>query len=142
MAITQALTTTFKSEILQGVHNFAAAGGDVFKIALYTAAAGLSSETAVYTTSGEVVGTGYTAGGAILTNLGVATSGTAAYTSWNNVVWATATIAASGALIYNSSKGNKTVAVLNFGGTYLATAAPFTITFPPNSAATAVVIIN
>ena len=142
MAITQSITTSFKSEVLQAVHNFASSGGDTFKIALYSSSANLSSATTVYTTSGEITGTGYTAGGKTLTNLGVATSGTTAYSSWSNISWTTSTITASGALIYNASKGNKAVAVLNFGGDYSTTASTFTVTFPSNTSTTAVIIFN
>ena len=142
MAITQALTTSFKSEILQGVHNLAAVGGDTFKIALYSASANIDSSTTVYTTSGEVTGTGYAAGGTVLTNLGVTSSGTLAYSSWSDVTWASSTITAAGALIYNASKGNRAVAVLNFGGSYSTSGSPFTVTFPANTSTTAVVIIN
>jgi hypothetical protein len=148
MAITQSICSTFKSELLQGVHDFGSnaayppAGGDTFKLALYTSAATLSSATTVYTTSGETTGTGYTAGGATLTNLGVSLSGTTAYLSFDNYTWTTATISAAGALIYNASQGNKAVAVLSFGATYSSTAGNFTLTFPANTSTTAVIILN
>ena len=140
MAITQALVTSFKKEILQGVHDL---DNDVFYMALYTSNADLSSATAVYTTVGETSGAGYTAGGAVLTNLGVTESGTVAYASWENAEWIGATISAAAGLVYNSSKGNKAVAVLNFGGTYTWDGStPVTVTFPPNTSTTAVIIIN
>lgn len=148
MAITQSICSSFKSELLQGVHDFGsnaaypAAGGDVFKIALYTSSASLDSTTTVYTSVGESSGTGYTAGGAILTNLGVSLSGTTAFLSFDNYTWSTATISAAGALIYNSSQSNKAVAVLSFGATYSSTAGNFTITFPANTSTTAVIILN
>lgn len=142
MAITQALASSFKQELLEGVHNFAAAGGDTFKIALYTSAATLSSATTVYTTSNETSGTGYTAGGQTLTNVGVSLSGTTAYLDFDDVTWTTATISAAGALIYNSSQGNKAVAILSFGGTYSSTAGNFTVTFPANTSSTAIIILN
>lgn len=142
MAITQALASSFKQELLEGVHNFAAAGGDTFKIALYTSAATLSSATTVYTTSNEASGTGYTAGGQTLTNVGVSLSGTTAYLDFDDVTWTTATISAAGALIYNSSQGNKAVAILSFGGTYSSTAGNFTVTFPANTSSTAIIILN
>lgn len=142
MAVTQALTTSFKAEILQAVHNLAA-NGDTFKIALYSSSANISSSAAGYTTDGEISGGSYVAGGKALTNLGVSSSGTVAYTSWDNAVWANAGFSAAGALIYNASKGNKSVAVLNFGGTYTwDSTATATITFPANNSTTAVVIIN
>ena len=136
--ITQCLTASFKQELLQGIHDF---DTDVFKIALYTSSSDLSSATTAYTTSGETSGTGYTAGGATLTNLGVTLSGTTAYTSWDSYTWANSTITTAGALVYNASKANRSVAVLNFGGTYSTSAAPFTVTFPANTSTTAPVII-
>ena len=142
MAITQALASSFKQELLQGVHNFSASTGDTFKIALYTSSATLSSATTAYTTSGETTGTGYTAGGQSLTNLGVSLSGTTAYLSFDNVTWTTATITAAGALIYNSSKSNKAVAILSFGGSYSSTAGNFTVTYPANTSTTAIIILN
>ena len=137
--ITQALTSSFKSELLQGIHNLAT---DTFYLALYTPSASIDSTTTVYTTLGETSGTGYTAGGQLLTNLGVSLSGTIAYANWANETWANSTITASGGLIYNASKGNRSVAVLNFGGAYSTTNAPFTVSFPPNTSTTATVIIN
>ena len=142
MAITQALTTSFKAEILQGVHDLAA-NGDTFKIALYNASADLSSATAIYTAINEASGGSYVAGGKALTNIGVTSSGTVAYSSWDDISWANAGFSAAGALIYNASKGNKAVAVLNFGGTYTwASTDTATVTFPANNSTTAVVIIN
>ena len=148
MAITQAITSSFKSQLLQAVHNFGdntvypPAGGDVFKIALYTSSATLDSTTTAYTASGETTGTGYTAGGQTLTNIGVSLSGTTAYLSFSDVTWTTATISAAGALIYNSSKSNKAVAVFSFGATYSSTSGNFTISFPANTSSTAVIILN
>ena len=136
--ITQCLTASFKQELLQGVHDF---DTDVFKVALYTSSSDLSSATTIYTTSGETSGTGYTAGGATLTNLGVTLSGTTAYTSWDSYTWSNSTLTTAGALVYNASKGNRSVAVLNFGGTYSTSDAPFTVTFPANTSTTAPVII-
>jgi hypothetical protein len=148
MAITQAIASSFKKQVLQGIHDFGdnsaypPAGGDVFKIALYTSSASLDASTTIYTTSGETTGTGYTAGGATLTNLGASLSGSTAYLSFDNYTWTTATISAAGALIYNSSQGNKAVAILSFGGTYSSTAGNFQITFPANTSTTAVIILN
>lgn len=138
--IAQALTSSFKKEILQGVHNL---DTDTFKLALYTSNADLSSATPAYFALGETSGTGYTAGGSTLTNLGVSLSGTIAYASWDNISWTNSEFQAAGGLIYNASKGNKSVAVLNFGGTYSTnTSVPFTVTFPFNDSTTAPVIIN
>ena len=140
MSIVQCLTASFKQELLEGIHDFSDTG-DTFKIALYTNASDISSATTVYTTTNEVVGTGYTAGGATLTNLGVTLSGTTAFTSWADYTWSNSTLTTAGALIYNASKGNRSVAVLNFGGSYSTSAAPFTVTFPANNSTTAVVIL-
>jgi len=139
--ITQCLTASFKQELLEGIHNFSAVGGDTFKLALYTDSANLDSSTLIYTSLNEVVGTGYTAGGGTLTGLGVTLSGTTAYTSWQDFTWSNSTLTTAGALIYNASKGNRSVAVLNFGGSYSTSAAPFTVTFPANTSTTAPVII-
>lgn len=136
--ITQALTASFKKELLQGVHDF---DTDTFKIALYTNSSNISSTTTEYTAVNEVVGSGYTAGGATLVGLGVTLSGTTAYTSWEEYTWANSTLTTAGALIYNASKANRSVAVLNFGGSYSTSAAPFTVTFPANTSTTAPVII-
>ena len=136
--ITQCLTASFKKELLQGIHDF---DTDEFKIALYTSASNLSSATTIYTDLGETSGTGYTAGGEVLTNLGVTLSGTTAYASWDSYTWANSTITTAGALVYNASKGNRSVAVLNFGGTYSTSDTPFTVTFPANTSTTAPVII-
>lgn len=148
MAITQAMATSFKVEILDGVHNFgtgvirASTAADTFKIALYTSAATLDASTTAYTTSGEVVGTGYTAGGNTLTVSVVPTSsGTTAYLSFSNSSWATATITARGAMIYNSTQSNKCVAVLDFGSDKTSTAGTFTIVFPTADATDAIIRI-
>lgn len=142
MAITQAVCVSFKSELLQGVHNFASAGGDTFKLALYTSSATLDASTTAYTTSNEVVGTGYTAGGNTLTNSGVSTGSGKAYTSFSNTSWSSSTITARGCLIYNSSKSNKSVVVLDFGGDKTSTAGTFTIVFPTFDSTSALLILN
>jgi hypothetical protein len=113
MPIIQTQTTSFKEELYQAIHNF---NTDVFKIALYTDAAILGPDTTVYTTVGEVVGGGYTAGGKVLTGATINTGYGTAYISFDTpVTWAGATFTARGALIYNSSKANRAVAVYNFG---------------------------
>ena len=143
MALTQSVCSSFKQELLEGIHNFAASGGDTFKIALYTSSANLDSSTTVYTTSGEATaGSGYTAGGATLTNAGTGLTGTTAFLDFDDYTWTSATISAAGALIYNSSQGNKAVAVLSFGATYSSTAGNFTITFPAATSSTAVIILS
>lgn len=133
--ILQTLTTSFKAQLLQAVHNFA---GDTFNIALYTNAADIGAGTLVYTATGEVVGTGYIAGGTPLTGATVASSGTTAYVDFANVVWPTAVFTTRGALIYNVSKGNKSVAVLDFGADKTPTTS-FTIQMPVNSATSALI---
>lgn len=142
MAITQAICSSFKQELLEGVHNFSAVGGDTFKIALYTSSATLSAATTAYTASNEASGTGYTAGGQTLTNVGVSLSGTTAYLDFDDVTWSSATISAAGALIYDSSQSNKAVCVLSFGGTYSSTNGNFTVTFPAATSTTAIIILN
>ena len=107
MAITQAMCTSFKVELLKGVHNFTNSSGDTFKLALYTSSATLGATTTVYTTSQEVSGTNYTAGGAALTNVTPTTSGTTAIVDFNDLTFSTATITARGCLIYNDDEGDK-----------------------------------
>jgi hypothetical protein len=141
MAITQAVATTFKQELMQGLHNFNTAGGNSFKIALYTSAATLDSSTTTYTASNEVSGTGYTAGGNTLTNVSPVVSGTTAYTDFNDSTWTTATITARGAMIYNSTNGNRTAVILDFGSDKASSAGDFTIIFPAPAAATAIIRI-
>lgn len=141
MAISQAMCTSFKVELLQGVHDFTNTTGDTFKIALYTSAATLGATTTVYTTSDEVVGTGYTAGGNTLTNVTPTSSGTTAFTDFADTTWSTATITARGALIYNSTEANKAVAVLDFGSDKTSTAGNFTIVFPTADASNAIIRI-
>jgi hypothetical protein len=133
MSLSQTLTTSFKQQLLQAVHDF---DTDTFKVALYTASADLSATTTVYTVTGEVVGTGYTAGGAATTT-SVSVTDTTAFVNFSNVVW-TAAITARGALIYNSSKSNKAVAVLDFGADKTSTTT-FTVAMPTNSSTSALI---
>ena len=142
MAITQALCSSFKVELLQGVHDFTPVTGDTFKVALYTSVAELNSSTIVYTSIGEEVATGYVAGGKVLTGQKIAFSGTTAYVTFDTSTWPSSTITASGALIYNHTKSDKAVAVLNFGGPFISSNSTFTLTFPPATATTAVIIIS
>jgi hypothetical protein len=141
MAISQAMCTSFKVELLTATHNFTASTGDVFKIALYTSLASLDATTTAYTTSNEVVGTGYTAGGNTLTNVTPTSSGTTALTDFADTTWSTATITARGAMIYNSSKSNKAVCILDFGSDKTSTAGNFTIVFPVPDASNAIIRI-
>ena len=138
MAITQCMVTSFKADILGGVQDL---DTDVIKIALYTASATLDATTTAYTTSNEVVGAGYTAGGNTLAGATISTSGTTAFVDFSDTSWTTATITARGALIYNSSKSNKAIAVLDFGADKTSTAGTFTVQFPANTASDAIVRI-
>lgn len=148
MTIAQTATTSFKVELPQGIHNFGPTSPDTFKLALYTAAASLDASTAVYTTTGEVVGTGYTAGGNTLTisvtpvaannSAGMPTS----YWSFANTTWSGASFTARGALIYNATEGNKSVAVLDFGSDKTVSNNTFQIVFPTPDANSAIVRIS
>lgn len=137
--ITQAMCTVFKSNLLSGLENFAVGTTYTYKIALYTADADLSADTLVYSTTHEVVGTGYTAGGEPLTVVPPASSGTTAFVSFANVTWDPASFACKAALIYNAST-NAAVAVLDFGEEKTAVNS-FTVTFPTANATTAIVRI-
>lgn len=133
MSILQTQTTSFKAELYQGVHNLLT---DTLKIALFTANADLNESTTVYSTANEVTGTGYVAGGITLTGVTVNSSGYTAYVNFNNAVF-NAAVTARCALIYNSSKGNKSIAVLDFGSDK--TSANFTVTMPANTATSALI---
>jgi len=141
MAITQAMCTSFKKELLEGTHNFKNSGGSTFKIALFTSSATLGASTTAYATTNEVSGTGYSAGGASLTRVDPSTSGTTALTDFADETFSTATITANGALIYNSSASDKAVIVLAFGGDKTSTAGDFTIQFPTADASNAIIRI-
>jgi len=134
MSIIQTQTTSFKAELYQGIHDLTT---DVIKIALYTANANLNADTTVYSATNEVVATGYTAGGATMTGITVSTSDYTAYVGFNNVSW-TGSITARCALIYNSTQGNKSVAVLDFGSDKTSTTT-FLITMPANTSTTALI---
>jgi hypothetical protein len=127
--ITQTVTTSFKSDILQGVQ---ALTTDTLKMALYTATATLNADTTAYSSTDEVVGTGYAAGGNTCTNVTVNSLNGVAYVSFDNVVWSGASFTCRGALIYNASKSNKSIAVLNFGSDKTPTGT-FTVVLPPNT---------
>jgi hypothetical protein len=157
MAITQTLTTSFKAEILLAVHDFrVTAGGDTFKLALYTSSATLDANTTAYSATNEVSGTNYTAGGGTLVNLGVVTSNTSSsagtgFTDFSDLTFANATITARGALIYNTTPSansnanttltNAAVAVLDFGADKTSTAGDFSIIFPAATNAAAIIRI-
>ena len=127
MAITQAMCTSFKSEILQEGHQMAT---DTIKLALFTSSASLGEGTTAYSTSNEVSGTGYTAGGVTLTSTTVSTSGTTAFFDADDPTFTSASFTARGALIYNSSNSDKAIAVLDFGGDFTVSAGTFKIVFP------------
>ena len=141
MALIQTLTTSFKVEVAQALHNFTTGTGNVFKLALYTANADLGASTTAYTTAGEVSGTNYSAGGIVLTNITPSFQGTTAYWSFQNATFTNVTLTTNGALIYNSTNGNRSVAVLNFGVNITKTAQDLVITFPVNDATNAVLRI-
>jgi hypothetical protein len=134
MSIVQTQTTSFKKELYQAIHDLST---DTIKIALYTAAVDLNADTTVYSSTNEVSGTGYTAGGQVMTGVAISSSGYVAYVNWANVSW-TAALTARCALIYNASKGNKSVAVLDFGSDKTSTTT-FTITMPANTSTTALI---
>jgi hypothetical protein len=137
MPIQQGQCTVFKKNCLSGLENFAAGTSYVYKIALYTAFAELSYNTLIYTTTNEITGTGYTAGGNILTPIVPATDEQVAYISFQNTTWNPASFTARGALIYNSTT-NAAVAVLDFGSDKTATST-FTVTFPTANATNAII---
>ena len=141
MAITQAMCTSFKKELLEGVHNFKNSGGGTFKLALFTSSATLGASTTAYATTNEVSGTGYSAGGGTLTRVDPSSSGTTALTDFADLTFSTATVTANGALIYNSSASDKAVIVLAFGGDKTSTAGDFTIQFPAADANNAIIRI-
>ena len=141
MAISQAMCTSFKKELLEGVHNFKDSGGDTFKIALYTSSASLGAATTAYSTTNEISGTGYTAGGNTLTRVDPSSSGTTGFTDFANTTWSSATITARGALIYNDTDSDKAVAVLDFGADKTSTSGDFTIQFPAADASNAIIRI-
>ena len=138
MAFDQTLTTSFKQDILLGVHDL---DTDTLKMALFLATADLGADTTIYTTTGETSGTGYTPGGNILTGVTVLTSGTTAYVDFADPVWNPASFTARGALIYNASKGNKAIAVLDFGADKTATTS-FTVQMPANTATSALIRVS
>jgi hypothetical protein len=135
------LCTSFKQELLEALHDFNSIGGNTFKLALYNNSASFDASTTVYTATNEISGTGYTAGGGTLTNIDPTTGGTTAYIDFVDLTFSTATITARGALIYNSTNGNRAVAVLDFGADKTSTAGDFTIVFPTADSSTAIVRI-
>tara|TARA_R110000803_G_scaffold136806_3_gene203704 strand:- start:173 stop:619 length:447 start_codon:yes stop_codon:yes gene_type:complete len=147
MAISQAMCTSFKVQLLNGIHAFSttvvrgATTADTFKVALYTSSASLGATTTAYGTSNEVTGTNYTAGGNTLTVVAPTSSSTTAFLDFSDTTWSSATITANGALIYNDTQGDKAVAVLAFGADKASTAGDFTIQFPTADASNAIIRI-
>jgi hypothetical protein len=138
MAITQAMATSFKVQLLNGQQNFSA---DTFKLALYTSSADLGENTTAYSATNEVPSTGnYSAGGNTLTvSVTPTNTGNVAFISFSNSSWANATITANGALIYNNSLSNAAVAVLAFGGDKTSTNGTFAVNFPTADATSAII---
>ena len=142
MAISQAMCTSFKKELLEGVHNFKNSGGNDFKLALYTSSAHLGASTTAYTTSNEASGTNYTAKGASLTRVDPSTSSTTALTDFADLTFSNASVTARGCLIFNdTASGDPAVCVLDFGGDKTSTAGDFTIQFPAADASNAIIRI-
>jgi len=133
-SIVQTQTTSFKKELYQGIHDLST---DTIKIALYTAAADLNAATTVYSSTNEVVASGYTAGGQVMTGVQISSDGYTAYVNWDNVSWTTA-VTARCALMYNVTQGNKSVAVLDFGSDKTSTTT-FLITMPANTSTAALI---
>jgi hypothetical protein len=149
MAITQALTTSWKVEVLNGIHAFGttvtrgATTADSFKLALYTSSATLDATTTAYTSSGEVSssGTNYSAAGNVLTTIAPTSSGTTSLVDFADLTFSSVTLTARGCMIYNHTQGDKSVAVYDFGADKSATAGDFTIIFPTADASSAVIRI-
>lgn len=137
--ITACLTTSFLREILEGVHNLAT---DTLKIALYSSAATLGPATTAYSSSDEVVGLGYTAGGETLTNVVVQSAAGVAYVDFDNPTWAGGTFSTRGALIYNASKADRSIAVLDFGTNQTPVGQPFMVQVPPDNPQTAIIRVQ
>jgi hypothetical protein len=136
MSIIQTQTTSFKAELYQAIHDLTT---DTLKVALYTGDATLNESTTAYSTTNEITGTGYTAGGVTITGVSVNSSGYTAYVSFNNPSWASASFTARAALIYNSSKAGRSIAVLDFGGDKTVSGNTFTIMLPTNNASDALI---
>ena len=142
MAISTAMCTSFKKELMEAVHNFKNSGGSTFNLALYTSSASLGAGTTAYTASNEVSGTGYTAKGASLTRVDPSTSGTTALTDFDDLTFSSSSITARGALIFNdSASGDPAVCALDFGGDKTSSSGDFTIQFPAADASNAIIRI-
>tara|TARA_R110000751_G_scaffold109753_2_gene207079 strand:- start:547 stop:972 length:426 start_codon:yes stop_codon:yes gene_type:complete len=138
MAISSAICTSFKQELLVGTHNFTN-GANSFKLALYTSSASLGAGTTAYVTAGQATGTNYTAGGSALTNVTPFATGTTAVCDFNDLTFSNATITARGCLIYNDTQSDKAVCAVDFGGDKTSTAGDFTVVFPTPTATGAII---
>ena len=142
MAISTAMCTSFKQELLEAKHNFLASGGNTFKLALYTSSATLGAATTAYSSTNETSGTNYSAGGSALTNVNPSSSGTTGFTDFADLTFSNVTVTANGALIYNdTASGDPAVCSLAFGGDKTSTAGDFTIQFPTADASNAIIRI-
>ena len=139
MAITSAICTSFKQELLVGTHNFTATSGNSFKLALYTSSATLGAGTTAYVTTGQATGTNYTAGGSALTSVTPTTSSTTAVCDFADLTFSNATVTARGCLIYNDTQSDKAVCAIDFGGDKTSTAGDFTIVFLSATATGAII---
>jgi hypothetical protein len=142
MAISTAFCSSFKQGLMQGLHNFSNPGGNIFKIALYTSDATLGASTTAYSSTNEVIGYKYIAGGNVLSSVTPTTSGTTAFVDFSDSTWASSTITANGALIYNLSSSNASCVVLAFGSDKSSTNGDFTIVFPTANASSAIIRIS
>lgn len=142
MAISTAMCTSFKSELMSALHDFDNPGGNTFKIALYTSSATLGASTTAYSSTNEVSnGNGYTTGGNTLTSVSPTTSGTTAYVDFADTTWTSSTITANGALIYNNTNANRAVITLAFGSDKSSSNGDFQIIFPTANATDAIIRI-
>lgn len=135
MSIVQTQTTSFKKQLYEGVHDLL---NDDLYIALYTGNANLNQDTTVYSSTNEITGTGYTAGGQLITGVTVQSDGYTAYVSFTNPYWSPAAFTTRCALIYNATQGNKSICVLDFGSDKTCTTT-FTITLPANTSTSALI---
>tara|TARA_R110001583_G_scaffold42424_2_gene134821 strand:+ start:3108 stop:3533 length:426 start_codon:yes stop_codon:yes gene_type:complete len=138
MAISSAICTSFKQELLVGTHNFTN-GANSFKLALYSSSANLGAATTAFTTTGQASGTNYSSGGSALTNVTPFATGTTAVCDFNDLTFSNATITARGCLIYNDTQSDKAVCAVDFGGDKTSTAGDFTVVFPTPTATGAII---
>jgi len=139
MAITSAVCSSFKQQVLVGTHNLTATSGNSFKLALYTSSATLGAATTAFTTTGQASGTNYTSGGAALTNITPVLSGTTAVVDFADLTFGTATVTARGCMIYNDTNADKAVCAIDFGADKTSTAGDFTVVFPSPTATGAII---